>query len=229
MTHADIQQQTDINKRPLYHPDGKPKFVMIVPLTVAPSAEFPDGRAAWYVKGADRVELERAMETAGVKPGTPPEAGALITVTYVGDRPIPNMSPQKVKQVSYQRPAGANGNGNGHAQPAQQTPPPPSATAPAPGAAPATWAAPATATSPPQDVPFQPPYTEQPQPQYQQQAAPPPPPQFQPPPQPQFQTTNGLVYENPAPGVVAQPAQQYAAPDSLTPEQAQRLRELTGQ
>ena len=38
------QQQTDINRRPLEHPDGRPKWVMIIPLTMAPSAEFPDGR-----------------------------------------------------------------------------------------------------------------------------------------------------------------------------------------
>jgi hypothetical protein len=105
MTNADIQQQTDISRRPLYHPDGRPKYVMVIPLQLQPSAEFPDGRAAWYVKGADKTELERAMEAAGLSPGTAPEAGAMITITYTGDRPIPNLNAQKVKTITYTRPA----------------------------------------------------------------------------------------------------------------------------
>ena len=109
ITHADIQVATDkVTRQARRHPDGRLKFNMIVPLILAPSAEHPDGRASWYVKaGAEREELSRAMEAAGVPPGTPPEQGALITITYTGDRPIPGLNPQKVKRVTYQRPQNA--------------------------------------------------------------------------------------------------------------------------
>jgi hypothetical protein len=242
ITAADIQHQTDVRKTLLFHPDGRPKYVMIVPLQVQPSNEFPEGRAAWYVKGADRTELERAMEASGVKPGTPPEAGALITITYVGDRPIPGLNAQKVKSITYQRPAGANG----------QAPVPPtanSATAPAPSAAPATSGAPATAGYAPQtyaepsgqaaadmvtgngNVPngqYNGTYAAQPPQQtYVPQAPPPQGPPFAAPPV-EYATGQQAAPQSPPTGPPAQPAQQWAAPSDLTPEQQERLRQLTG-
>lgn len=110
LTKADVIQQTEMHtKRLATHPDGRPKYTMVIPLLLQPSAEFPDGRAAWYCKHNEKPELERAMEAAGLRPGTPPEQGAIITITYTGDRPVPGMSPQKVKSVTYQRPPGASG------------------------------------------------------------------------------------------------------------------------
>jgi len=143
LTNADIQQQTDIQRRPLFHPDGRPKFVMIIPLQLQPTAEFPDGRAAWYVKGNDKTELERAMEAAGCPPGTVPEAGAVLDILYTGDRPIPNLNAQKMKTVTYTRPAAR----------AQQ---PATGTEPAPYQQSAAAAAgPAAASHPPFVPPYQ--------------------------------------------------------------------------
>lgn len=259
ITNADIQQQTAMNTRlPLTHPDGSPKFVMIVPLSVAPGPEFPDGRASWYVKGTERAELERAMEAAGV-PQTPeghmppPEAGALVTITYTGDRPVPNMSAQKMKAVTYQRPVSANGNGQAPAPPAQ---------APAPSPAPAAWAPPATAGSQGQ-VQFAPPqyappfggpgpgamvqgpdgglvptgpggFPQQPQyvPQQPAQGQPPFQQPYVPDPAAAYQQAAGQAppqaqFQPAAPPPQGQPP--LAMPSELTEEQQARLRALTGQ
>lgn len=171
ITHADIQVATDkVTRQPRRHPDGRLKYNMIIPLILAPSAEHPDGRASWYVKaGAEREELSRAMEDAGLPPGTPPEQGALITITYTGDRPIPGLNPQKVKRVTYQRPQGAtqpaadhhqpasvgqpNGQGNGQPPPQDQPPwqqAPPQAPVQQPYLNPAGQAPVEYATAPPQ-------------------------------------------------------------------------------
>lgn len=104
---ADVRQQTDQQGRPTSFRDGRPKFVMIVPMLVAPSQEFSEGQASWWVKGQARDELVRAMAEVGA-PAGPPEAGAGITVTLVGMRPIPGMNPAFQYRITYQRPAGAN-------------------------------------------------------------------------------------------------------------------------
>lgn len=238
ITSADIQQQTEMNsKRPLFHPDGSPKWIMIIPLSLAPTQEFPDGRATWYVKGTERAELERAMEAAGVPPVNghmpPPEAGALITVTYTGDRPVPNMSPQKIKAVTYQRPVNANGNGQAPAQapPVQQAPPPPpqqfAPPAPAqyaPQEQVAQYGQPQAGYAPPPQAPAQ--QAQQyapPQAQFQAPQPPLPPTAYAPaPPQAQPQYA-------PAPPQAQQQQPQMAMPSDLTPEQQERLRALTGQ
>ncbi len=243
------------------HPDGRLKYTMIVPLLVQPSAEFPDGRAAWYCKHNEKPELERAMETAGCAPGTPPEAGATITIRYVGDRPVPGMSPQKVKEITYLRPGGAGGNGHSattapnEAQPvpAQQyapsQPPEPSYVPPrapqygAPSQQPYKGS---YSNTYPQQQPPQDPYAIATGQQSAQAQFPPP-------------GYQGVPQENPAPGVVQQPPagpygqpnadwnptaegaptpgapvpapqqqQQFTTPEGLSPEQAERLRLLTG-
>jgi hypothetical protein len=245
ITGADIQVQTDmVTKQPAKHPDGRLKYTMVIPLLLAPSAEFPDGRAAWYVKHNEKPELNRAMEAAGCKPGTPPEQGALITITYTGDRPVPGMNAQKMKTVTYQRPqnAAGNGNGNGHAQ--QQQPAPVAQQYPEYAPQPA----PAQAQYEPQQAPQQP-YPPQPAPQYQQDpgyysppAQPPPVPQAfaQPPQGPPPAAPVQPQFEPPAPQQPAQPPMQPPAPQQpaqppmqppagLTPEQQQLLATLTGQ
>jgi len=85
ITSGDIQQQTNTQGVPQTFKDGRPKFVMKVPLQMQPSQTHPDGLAQWYVKGQARDELVRAMTEAGA-PAGPPEAGAIIDVTYVSDR-----------------------------------------------------------------------------------------------------------------------------------------------
>lgn len=111
ITTGDVEQQTEINSdRPAFFKDGRPKFVLKVPVKIAPSPEYPDGIARWFVQGASRDELTRAMTEAGVPLDTegrpqPPEAGAVIHIQLTGLRPVPNMSPAKVIAVRYWRPS----------------------------------------------------------------------------------------------------------------------------
>ncbi len=106
VTNADVRAQTDQSGRPLTYKDGRPKFVMVVPMQIQPSQEFPEGVAGWWVKGQARDELARAMAEAGA-PAGPPEAGAAIRVTLVGIRPVPGMSPAYQYRIEYMRPGGA--------------------------------------------------------------------------------------------------------------------------
>jgi hypothetical protein len=129
ITDGDIQQQTDTQGRPQFFRDGRPKFVMKVPLQLQPSPEYPDGLAQWYVKGQARDELVRAMAEAGA-PAGPPEPGAVIQVTFTGTRGSgPGMNPTKLFRVAYRRPQPDQPPVQPVSQPAPQ---PQSATAPAP-------------------------------------------------------------------------------------------------
>jgi hypothetical protein len=128
--NGDIQQQTDTQGRPQTYRDGRPKFVMRVPLQLQPSPQYPDGLAQWYVKGAARDELVRAMAEAGAPEG-PPEAGAVLQITFTGTRASgPGMNPTKLFQVVYRRPDGAAPTAQPQVQqpvqqqPVQQTPAP---------------------------------------------------------------------------------------------------------
>ncbi|SOD72753.1 hypothetical protein SAMN05892883_2098 [Jatrophihabitans sp. GAS493] len=104
LSSGDIQQQTDTQGKPLFFRDGSPKFVMKVPLQMEPSPTHPDGLGTWYVKGATRDELVRAMAEAGAPVG-PPEAGAAIQITFTSTRQSgPGMNPAKIFSVAYQRP-----------------------------------------------------------------------------------------------------------------------------
>lgn len=124
VTSADIRQQTDpTTGRGQTYRDGRPKFVMIVPMLVQPSPEYPEGQASWWVNTTARDELNRAMAEAGAPEG-PPEAGAAITVTFTGTRPVPGMNPKFLYRVQYLRPA--------NAQPPVQIQPPVQQPAPMP-------------------------------------------------------------------------------------------------
>jgi hypothetical protein len=210
VTDADVTQQTDFQTGQItpacFYRDGRPKLQMCIPirLSTGPSAEFPEGTGAWYVKGgADQQELVRAMTAAGAVPDENgvlwPKAGDPISITYTHDKPgRAGMNPAKIKSVQYQV-------GNGQA-PA------------APVAAPVQ--------QPVQQAPVQPQvqqYVPTPQPQVMQ------PVQYQNTqlPVPEYAPTPVLQagpvqYTNPAPGVVAQPVQPQAAPQipGLTPQQA---------
>jgi hypothetical protein len=106
ISDADVRAQTDQSGRAITYKDGRPKFVLVVPMQVQPSPEFPDGVAGWWVKGQARDELARAMAEAGAPVG-PPESGAGIRVTLIGVRPVPNMSPAYQYRIEYVRPNGA--------------------------------------------------------------------------------------------------------------------------
>lgn len=106
VTNADVRAQTNDSGQVQTFKDGRPKFVMVVPMQVQPSPEFPEGQAGWWVKGQARDELARAMAEAGA-PAGPPEAGAGIRVTLVGVRQIPGRNPAYQYRVEYLRPSGA--------------------------------------------------------------------------------------------------------------------------
>lgn len=107
VTDADIQVQTDKQNQPRRFRDGTLMKVMILPLLMNPSAEYPDGTASFYVKGNDTAELKRALGEAGLDAGKPPPQGTVITVTYTHDRPVPGgFNPAKIKRITCQRPQG---------------------------------------------------------------------------------------------------------------------------
>lgn len=124
VTSSDVQQQTDFKtQQPKYYRDGRPMFSMKVPLKVQPSPEFPEGEAAWYVKGQAKDELQRAMSAAGAE-GAPKE-GAVISITLVQRRPSgAGMNPANIVQVTYQPPQGGQAAApiNAGAQPGYEVP-----------------------------------------------------------------------------------------------------------
>lgn len=104
---GDVIQQTNTQGVPQFYKDGRPKFVMKVPLQMQPTAEHPDGLAQWYVKGAARDELVRAMAEAHAPEG-PPEAGAVLDITFSSTRSAGvGMNDAKLFTVRYTRPQGA--------------------------------------------------------------------------------------------------------------------------
>lgn len=110
VTHGDVQQQTNPQGMPQFFRDGRPKFQMKVPLKsvlwgdqqhqLQPSPEFPEGEAAWYVRGQARDELTRAMAAAGCS-GSPRE-GATVQVTLINRRAsTAGFQPANIVQVIY--------------------------------------------------------------------------------------------------------------------------------
>lgn len=218
--------------------DGRPKKVLIIPVTFQPNAKFTDGRGTWWVRGQARDELARAMADAGVPADENghrvPESGAQITLTLMGTRPVQGgFNDANIWQVMYYRPAGA---ANGHApapQAAQQQAPQgyqpqPYATAP-PGQALPQAAAPEMAQMAQQQggqfaqagAPVGPgaPQGYQPQPQFAQQGPPAPAPPG--PPQQQFgmQAPGAQVAAATQAGVAA--AGQYQQPGQPGPQPGQ--------
>lgn len=125
VTSADVQAQTDMNTgAPRYYRDGRPMFMMIVPLQVQPSAEHPEGVAALYVRGQLRDELQRAMTAVGAEGA--PKAGDLIQVTLSGTRASrkPGFQPSKQYSVQYSRPGATPASPSPAPAPAQQVPAP---------------------------------------------------------------------------------------------------------
>src|ERR1700756_2059939 len=72
LVDGDIQQQTGMGDdgAPLFFKDGRPKFVMKVPLNVHTTVAA-DGKAQWFCSGSARDELARAMAAVGAAPGGP--------------------------------------------------------------------------------------------------------------------------------------------------------------
>jgi len=125
---GDVQQQTDTQGRPLFFKDGRPKWVMKVPLQMQPTGVYTDGLAQWYVKGQARDELVRAMAEAHAPEGAP-EQGSILDIEFTGTRQSGvGMNPAKMFRVHYTRPEGAAP----APQPVQQGVPQPVQQAPAP-------------------------------------------------------------------------------------------------
>jgi hypothetical protein len=120
LTNADVIQDSDPKTGQLKtYRDGRPKFVMKVPLLVQPSQEFPEGEATWFVRGQARDELTRAMQEAGVQGA--PQKGAGMRITLVERKP-PRQGggfPANIVRVDYMPP---QGDGQQAQAPAQQAP-----------------------------------------------------------------------------------------------------------
>lgn len=183
LTDGDVRPQTDKFGTVQTFRDGRVKSVMVVPLLMQPTEEFPDGQAGWWVKGQARDELARAMAEAGAPAGAP-EGGAFVRITLVNVRPIPNMSPAFQYRIDYVRPNGAAQ--APAAQPVQQAPAPAPQPAPMPVQQPypqqqAPVVAPVMSTATGQPVVHQQPAPPVPQPApVMQQPAPATPPGFSP-------------------------------------------------
>lgn len=110
ITGADIQQQTDTRGLPQTFRDGRPKFQMLVPVTVL-NSNVPDAigaTATFYVKGATREKLAAAMAAAGALAGAS-EAGCRMRLRYAADVPTgAGFNPRKDIDITYERPAHAN-------------------------------------------------------------------------------------------------------------------------
>jgi hypothetical protein len=208
VTDADVRADTDEGGNVRTYKDGRPKFVMIVPMLVQQSQEFPDGQAGWWVKGQARDELARAMAEAGAPAGAP-EGGAFIQVTLVAHRPVPNRNPQFVYRVVYQRPNGAPP----PAQPVQQVAPMPM---PQQGQAPTLAGGPNPFPQPQIHPEYTAAVAQQPNP-YGTAAAP----------VALTNPTGGATVPQPGPQPAPAPVQ--AAPSGFTEEQAALFAKLTGQ
>lgn len=134
VTHGDVQQQTDPSTgAPKFFKDGRPQFVMKVPLKVQQSPEFPEGEATYFVRGQARDELVRAMAEAGCDGA--PKGGAVIQVTLVQRRPSRMGNPANVVQIQYVPPQGQGQQAAPQQAPAQAAAPAAGATSPAPAVA----------------------------------------------------------------------------------------------
>jgi hypothetical protein len=125
VTNGDVVQDTDFTtKQPKFYRDGRPVFVMKVPLQGQPSQEFPDGEFAFWVRGQARDELARAMAEAGCEGA--PKAGAVVQVTLVERKPSRAGNPANIVRITYQPPTGGQQVAQAPApQPVQQQAPAP--------------------------------------------------------------------------------------------------------
>lgn len=134
---GDVRAQTDDGGNPTYYRDGRPKLVLVLPVSVYQSqtAQKPMGPlsegvqdAALWVKGKDWAALAAAMKSAGWD-GVLPEVGAFIKVIFVKkQKNRPPMNDTKIKEFQYIRPEGApaaapDNQQTAHAEAVASTPP----------------------------------------------------------------------------------------------------------
>lgn len=156
VTNSDVRQQTTPQGQPQTFRDGRPKFVLVVPVRVTGSsdgthfAEFTDGEGSLWVKGVLTDELRRAMTAAG-DPSGYPKGGATMVMQSAGEKAAktPGFANTKLYNLQYASPAGGYTDPTSQASPAPQAAPiPPAATAPAPAPAPTPTVPSATAPAP---------------------------------------------------------------------------------
>lgn len=207
---GDVTQETDPqSKQPKWHKDGRPRFVMQVPLKLlVPDQAFPEGEARLFLRGQLRDEWVRAMSEAGAQTNVP-QGGARARVTLVYRKPG-NSIAQNIFAVQYWQPGTWE-------QEFQAQPPQPFFQQPQ-QAAPQYAQPPVNQYAPQQ---YQPPaqqYQQQPAPQYQGQGQP----QPGPTPEQQYALLQQAPYgvmPNPAADRIAQ--QQQAAPPQQMVQQPQ--------
>lgn len=171
ITDADVSQQTDTYGRPQIYNDGKPKFVLKVPVNVPTDPQrYTEGKGQWYCQGTARNDLAAAMAIAGA-PAGPPESGAVLYVKKVDKKKLPNGTSANVWQIQYIRPGGE---AQGHATAAGIEYPTSFGNAVQTPAAPATAPIPTQAQAP--APPVAPPVLTPPVPVQAQAPAPPAPP-----------------------------------------------------
>lgn len=216
--NTDIRQQTNAQRQLQFGFDGTPLYVMVVPCRVTGATDgshaalFPNGEAAWWVKGQTKTALVAAMAAAGVHEGVP-EEGARIDLTLTGERASkqPGHNPSKQYAVTYARPATAAGQPQPAVDasafqaapqpPAPQQPPQPQYQAPA-------------AVPQPQYAP------QQPAPQYAQAA---PAPVLAVAPAPQYQQAPQYAQGGQLPAEAPQPQYQQAPQQQAQPQYAQQF------
>ena len=98
--NGDVQQQTNpANQQPAFFRDGRPKFVMKVPVLV-PASVNTEGTSQWYCAGNARDKLVEAMARIGESGA--PKGGFGIRIKCTGTRPSgPGMNPAKLYEVQY--------------------------------------------------------------------------------------------------------------------------------
>lgn len=245
LTNADVRQQTDANNVPQTYKDGKPKFVLVLQVTVLQSSDgshpavFPEGQASIWLKGVTSDAFKASLAAAGI--ANPDAAlsngnlgGAVIVMQSAGEKASnrPGFSATKLYTFTY------TPNGR-ETQPSSDVPPTAPATAvPAPAQVAVPPAVQYAPPQPPQGAPpvmqmapvppaaptgFAPPAAPAPAPglpdmtaQYQAQAA-------------QLAQAAGVQYAPPAPSqmpppappVAGVPAPPVAAPPGVAPAPGQ--------
>jgi hypothetical protein len=239
LTNSDVRQQTDNEDRPATYKDGKPKFVLVIQVSVVQSDSgahvqiFENGEGSLWLKGITSDALKTAMAAAGIPN---PDAtlksgkigGALVTMISAGEKQPnnPKYSATKLFNFNYV-PGGEESSGPTASQPA---PAPAAALPSAPTPAPAQPPAPAGYAPPappqfaaPQPPPSGPMYNNQPgtPPVAYAQPTPPPPGPGGTLPDPALAYTQATGQPMPAPGT-GPGGHQYILPDG-TPIDAEKL------
>jgi hypothetical protein len=149
---TDVTQETDFaTKAPKFNKDGSEMWQVTVPLDVAVSAEYPEGKGTWWAKGRGLKSFTREQAAKGYKPGHGLRQGDFVEVVRTADSPTTFGSPAHEFQVTITR----RPEDQALADPTPATPPvsappaalPPSAT-PATPSLPTPPAAPAATTTP---------------------------------------------------------------------------------